>query len=87
MNIEPQQAHLSGGFLRVWLKLLVPLVVFPTLLLVFIIFIEVPLRLFVTVAPQGKTWVSVLGWAWIIFWSPVALWGAFKICRQLWVRL
>jgi hypothetical protein len=87
MNTEPLPARLSGGFLRVWLKLIVPLVVFPALLWVFVIFIEVPLRLFVTASPPGETWVSVLGWAWVIFWSPVALWGAFKICRQLWVRL
>ena len=73
--------------MRYWLKFMVPLVVFPTLLMVFFIFIEVPSRLFLIAAPQGKTWVSTLIWLWVIIWSPVALWGAFKICRQLWVKL
>jgi len=87
MKVDPEHSGSAGVFLRYWLKLLVPLMIFPTLLLFVIISIEIPIRLFLAVAPPGRSWVSILVWAWAIIWSPIGLWGVLKICRQLWIRL
>jgi hypothetical protein len=87
MQADPRHENASLDTGRLLLRVAIPLLVFPVLLLVFITFIEAPLWLFLTVAPQGKTWVSALSYAWFIVWCPFALWGAFKLCRQLWVRL